>query len=560
MWGLLLGLGACQDYPFETRETRRVEAARIQELVATVSPTDILFVIDNSGSMGDEIDRLRNNVQAFIEELSESATDYQVGFIAPDVACNLPACGAVAAGAPCRDCSPTGETSPYCTAACTNPCEDRDTDGDLEIDFSTCDGGRLRAVEGRAPIGGNPAGPIFKRPSAAGLDTWLQEVRDTINTIACDGTPFEAGFEAVRRAVACGLERAPGEPPSAQCPDAKVAELNRGFIRDNADLVIIFISDEDDCSFRRDPSNPGSFAYNRVSNVSSGSEQQTKLCNPEACYAHVGITLSTCQQVNPSISGFRSQPPPLPASIDGFIDDLVVLKGGDVTRVRAAAILGSVADNAASPQPDAVLGFVPRGCSGDQSATPTALCGCWSTGLGNDPTQDPVNFSPYCEVTSLTGGFQDRRPLRDSVVGACGVTPIGGCQALPGTRYMTFLSQLESRRQAAGKFNETLVDSICQLNYETTLANIVNSVILDTCLRLGRTINDPSTLQITYNGATLANVEPGSPFRGWSWRSEKPDEICLEGGLRKNINDTFELVILEPASTQAIINPQSEYN
>ena len=59
----------------------------------------------------------------------------------------------------------------------------------------------------------------------------------------------EAGLETARRAVICGLSDETRAEYGLVCPDSRIADLNSGFIRDKADLVVIFVSDEDDCSF-----------------------------------------------------------------------------------------------------------------------------------------------------------------------------------------------------------------------------------------------------------------------------------------------------------------------
>lgn len=42
---------------------------------------DIVFVLDVSGSMGDEINSVRNNMQSFVNSLTQSQIDYRIGFI-----------------------------------------------------------------------------------------------------------------------------------------------------------------------------------------------------------------------------------------------------------------------------------------------------------------------------------------------------------------------------------------------------------------------------------------------------------------------------------------------
>ena len=52
------------------------------------SPSDILFVLDRSGSMQDDLDILAANFDTFINELSSHATDWQVMVVTEDDGCS----------------------------------------------------------------------------------------------------------------------------------------------------------------------------------------------------------------------------------------------------------------------------------------------------------------------------------------------------------------------------------------------------------------------------------------------------------------------------------------
>src|SRR5262245_37580237 len=81
---LVVVLVGCQEYPFAYRPKQRVAVTSVREIVVRNSDTDILFVIDSSGSMQEEQDNLRRNTRAFIEELSLSENAYRVGIITTD--------------------------------------------------------------------------------------------------------------------------------------------------------------------------------------------------------------------------------------------------------------------------------------------------------------------------------------------------------------------------------------------------------------------------------------------------------------------------------------------
>jgi hypothetical protein len=96
----------CLDYQFRvvkpesTKEVKRAVAA------AKPTPVDILFVVDNSGSMADEQMNLARNFDKFINVLTQGAgNDYQIAVVSTDVA-DVPAgvifclrCESQAAGA-----------------------------------------------------------------------------------------------------------------------------------------------------------------------------------------------------------------------------------------------------------------------------------------------------------------------------------------------------------------------------------------------------------------------------------------------------------------------------
>jgi hypothetical protein len=90
------GLSACMQYDFRvvipesTKEVKKVFAA------ATPTPVDILFVVDNSGSMADEQENLARNFNTFISELtSGKGNDYRIGIVTTDLDSNDAAHGQV---------------------------------------------------------------------------------------------------------------------------------------------------------------------------------------------------------------------------------------------------------------------------------------------------------------------------------------------------------------------------------------------------------------------------------------------------------------------------------
>ena len=125
-----------------------------------VTPVDILFVVDNSGSMGANQTQLANNFDIFINVFATSGVDYQIAFITTD--------------------------SPEFV-------------GDIITPFTP--------------------DPVV-------------EAVNQISSIGYYGSPHEKGFDMSYEATSGGGHAAPGS----------------AFLRDDARLVVIYISDEDDFS------------------------------------------------------------------------------------------------------------------------------------------------------------------------------------------------------------------------------------------------------------------------------------------------------------------------
>jgi hypothetical protein len=545
---LALLAASCQSYPFEPRYAKRSEVKRIDEVVLTTRPTDILLVVDNSGTMEGKRELLVNNISSFVDTLIDSATDFHLGIVTTDVDCNLPSqscSGPNAASDAC--CTLHARANLWCT-------ETRDGSGKLQ---SNCDGGRLRA-----DAAGNR---IFTRPvegrkaTAAEKLAWTTNLTDVIQKLACDfstspgvppGSAYQSGLEAALRAVGCSMGQCPANTPDA----AAVAELNAGFVRTdadpakNADLVVMFLTGTDDCSFR----SPSVYR-----NVNTDNDPAKHLCDFSECYASYGTSLDTDGDGKPdwwdetsannafSCSGFRrSVAPPMPNPVDDYLTDLVNLKGGDARKVRGAAIVSGLPDASFG------VGFKPGACY-ESGGHPSTECSCLFTHA--KPPGGGVDV--FCQLTTLLGQFASppgnlntaHFPIPAGSYEVCkqSAPDQGGCQALPGTRYTEFLKQLAARHVAVKAPEDVLIDSLCQQSYSDTLSNIVNNIILRNCFDMGMVPKDAESIQVSLNGNTLPNVAKGAKNTpGWSW-VPGASEICLEG-LTKSIADRFEIFVASP--------------
>src|SRR5687767_15405232 len=74
----------CQDYLFNQVCPEAIRESSIVVPALAPTPTDILFVVDNSGSMADEQENLAVNFGRFIEQIAGSG-DYRIAVVTTDV-------------------------------------------------------------------------------------------------------------------------------------------------------------------------------------------------------------------------------------------------------------------------------------------------------------------------------------------------------------------------------------------------------------------------------------------------------------------------------------------
>ncbi|MCB9755897.1 MAG: VWA domain-containing protein [Myxococcales bacterium] len=222
--------------------------------ISVYKDVDILFVIDNSGSMGEEQRRLAADFGAFIDVLEDADMNYRIGVTtsdygnprcAPDDFPRLPSQGRFALES-CRNrIGLDGQRNDFvsdpemidATAACTDYCDQGVHDAlqgawrptTIEQDDSVAprlwidrDGRQLNLPDGvaeaAAGLGISPVEAAFRCLGPQGVN----------------GCGFESQLESMYWALARAEE--PGE-------------LNYGFLRDAAFLSIIHLTDEADCSF-----------------------------------------------------------------------------------------------------------------------------------------------------------------------------------------------------------------------------------------------------------------------------------------------------------------------
>ncbi|MDP2339804.1 MAG: hypothetical protein Q8O67_02510 [Deltaproteobacteria bacterium] len=187
--------------------------------IAAQGPLDILFVVDNSGSMLDEHETLVRTVfddRCPIGDLR--AVPQRFANASPEM---------------------LGELAKICGLAQLLAA----IDGDFHIGVITTDVG---ACDERLPSAQDPDGLHTPTPMRGCLqgggvltrdDDVLAAFQGSMLGVGTYGNPRERGFDAMKAFLDPGSRRAPG------CED----DLD-GFLREDGQLLVVFVADEDDCS------------------------------------------------------------------------------------------------------------------------------------------------------------------------------------------------------------------------------------------------------------------------------------------------------------------------
>ncbi|MBK6916848.1 MAG: VWA domain-containing protein [Deltaproteobacteria bacterium] len=246
---LLAGVGlalptllACLEHPLKGVKYEAASEKQNAVQLTVNKDVDILFVIDNSGSMGEEQGLLAANFPAFIGvlEAEDVKANYRIGVTTTDN--GNPWCGATSPEAgklqmsSCR-----GRTGQFVfsgnppadatAAACTDVCnfdEISTTDTVTEFDGIPKPRPWLENIEGK--------NNLAEKADVNGMS----RVPTTTEAFQCFGPQGIAG---------CGFESHLESMYKAFLRAQKNDEEQYGFLRSNAILSIVVISDETDCSY-----------------------------------------------------------------------------------------------------------------------------------------------------------------------------------------------------------------------------------------------------------------------------------------------------------------------
>jgi hypothetical protein len=371
---------------------------------------DILFVIDNSGSMAEQQAALAANfprMMDVLEQLDGPLPDLHIGVTTSDVGTTSvtgmigPDVGIVGSGG----CTGHGDNGALRTSAALGGAA-------FISDVALADGTRARNYTGA-----------------------LRDVFAEIAQVGATGCGFEQHFAAMSRAF--------------------TNPANAGFLRTDANLAVVIVADEDDCSV--------------LDIAMLGADTGTMGPLDSFRCTRYGIKCEPDDMINPG-SKVDCKPrtiAPLVSDIQPFIDTLVDIKGGDPRAVMVAGIVGP-------PEPFEIgmqsLGGMPTmtlfpsctfaGVGGSEDAAPavriaafldafpgrsqlTSICsadlsialsqiGASAKKLVGDPCLDTQNLAdaspdpglqPACEVFDI----RDSAPTAPSALGLCGGGAAADC-------------------------------------------------------------------------------------------------------------------------------------
>ena len=310
-----------------SREVAKIEPGQavVGKSEVAIQPNrnlDILFVIDNSGTMSDEQNSLAANFPLFIDKLSGvegGLPNVHIGVISTDIGAGS------GVGGECAD--PLGDNGSLQYQArptgpidnCQNPpaakCEG------LEDVFADGKGAYLRDV---LNADGLTRSRNYTSNTDLDVDPDLSSRFSCVAQLGNCGCAIEQPLEAIRRAL---------DPELAP-------ETNTGFLREDAFLAVIIVSDEDDCSMAD---------TNMFVNESWGGPNL-----PEAsflCFEH-GVV---CDPDDPQELGMKLKCRPRPGAstnapnrsrymngVEEYADFLKGLKPNDPGQIIVAQITGGI--------------------------------------------------------------------------------------------------------------------------------------------------------------------------------------------------------------------------
>ncbi len=285
---LLVG---CLDHPLKEVQYDKVTEDEKDFPIAVNKDVDILFVIDNSGSMAEEQALLSANFAAFIDvlEAPDVKANYRIGITTTDA--GNPRC-------------PSAQFRPEGGALVLSSCVDRVAQNEFDFgdeDFSfACDDFCSKADA-----------DVKVKPTTVGGDSTESKPRRWLESI--EGQPNVEGFDSMVEAfqcygpqgvAGCGFESHLESMYLSLAAASDPSSNNYGFIRDSAILSVVVISDETDCSFS--PAAKEIFTTNKVfwDDPANDPAPSSAMCwNAGVSCEGTGPTYTDCHSENYDLKG-----------------------------------------------------------------------------------------------------------------------------------------------------------------------------------------------------------------------------------------------------------------
>lgn len=196
---------------------------------------DVLFLVDNSTSMSPKQKAIASAIPTFIQKIDGTKSNYHIGVVTSDIGTLPPGKTSFPGSTEQRCNTAKGDDGLLQNKACSTriPASDQNTEFAL-----ACKGAMS---------------PLCPDASFVPQDLWIAKDGTKVNVVPTNPGTLTAS-EIAQRAFQCvGLVGDYGcgvESPLEAVKRALDGHLpeNKGFLRDNSVLAIIFITDEDDCS------------------------------------------------------------------------------------------------------------------------------------------------------------------------------------------------------------------------------------------------------------------------------------------------------------------------
>ena len=229
-------LSGCLDHPLKPVDYNKAEEEDEAFAIAVNKDVDILFVIDNSGSMAEEQALLSANFAAFIDvlEAPDVKANYRIGVTTTDA--GNPRC-------------PSAQYKPEGGKLVLSSCVDRAAAGEFTFnddDFSfACDDYCSKAD-----------GDVKVRPTTIAQEaearprSWLEKIEGQANVEGFDSMVEAFQCYGPQGVAGCGFEsHLESMYLALAAASSDDSQTNYGFLRDSAILSLVVISDEADCSY-----------------------------------------------------------------------------------------------------------------------------------------------------------------------------------------------------------------------------------------------------------------------------------------------------------------------